>query len=134
MMDFMIAVARSHREIGPRAYRHGALGHGDVPSQPEWPYVLIRALDVVPYAAVQKTGRSARHDYLVYVYDERGSYARIDRILRELRDAFFSREGSAAPSGKQCTGVEWFGTSADLVEKDLNSNTKYATIRITANL
>lgn len=134
MKDLLHQVCSENASIAGRAYQDGALGHGDVKALPEWPFVLYRELGVVPYQEVQKTARSGRHDYLVYVYDERGSYKRIDAILRELRDAFFIREGTRAPSGAQVTGVEWFGTSGDLVSKELNSNTKYATIRITANL
>lgn len=117
-----------------RVYQAGSLGTADIPARPERPFSLFKQLDSIPYPAVQETSRAARHDYLVYVYDDKGSYARIDRLLRLIRDACVAQVGQRAPSGVQCTGAEYFGTSADLVSQELDCFTKYVTIRFTASL
>lgn len=136
MKDLIVATLKDIEvfpDLGQRVYQSGALGHGDVPAKPDWLFCLFRRIGVDPYREVQKTARSARHDFLIYIYDERGSYKRIEETLVKVRDTLISKEGTRSPSGHQCTGVEWFGTSADLVDKELNSNTQYATVRITAN-
>jgi hypothetical protein len=134
MRDLVVAAVGDVGKLGGRVYVTGALGAGDIPAHPEWPFALVREAQSVPYAAVRRTGNSTRHDYLIYIYDERGSYVQIDEVLREVRDTLMSKEGTKAPSGVQCTGVEWFGTSGDLVNEELNSFTKFATVRVTANL
>lgn len=133
MKDVLYAAGNAVTELGGRVYQSGALGHGGVPAKPDWPFALFREMEVVPHRAVQSTSRSARHDYQFYIYDERGSYARIERLLGELRETLLSQEGQRSPGGVQCTGVEWFGTSGDLVNEELNSNTRYVIVRITAN-
>lgn len=137
MKDLIVVTLRdiiTFPELAGRAWQSGALGHEGVPAKPDWPFSLFREINVSPYPEVQETSRCSRHDYLVYIYDDRGSYKRIDDLLRRARDTLKGKVQTAAPSGIICMGVEWFGTSGDLVDKELNSNTKYATIRITANL
>lgn len=134
MKDFIVDRVAAVDELGGRVYQAGALGHGNVPALPAWPFALFREIGTVPYQEVRRTGRSARHDFLIYIYDERGSYVRIDECLRLVRDTLLSGEGTRSPEGVQCTGVEWFGTSGDLVSEDLNSNTKFSTVRVTANI
>jgi len=119
--------------VGERIYQSSSLGVGDVPPEPAKPYVLYTELPSDPYRAVQETSRAKARFFQVYVYDNRGSFLRIERILALIRETLVSLTGAVSPSGVRCTDVQWQGESSDVTDEELDANSKFGNVRFVAS-
>jgi hypothetical protein len=119
--------------VGDRIYHSSALGVGGVPAQPKQPYVVYHELSNGTYPEVRETSRAGSHIFQITVYDERGSFIRIDQALQAVRETVSGLPGTVSPSGARCLDAEWQGTSEDISDEEYDSNVKYATLRMTAD-
>jgi hypothetical protein len=120
-------------EVDGRIYQSSSLGVGDVPPEPEKPYILYTELPSDPYQAVSETSRAKARYFQVYVYDNRGSFLRIERILALIRETLVGLSGVVSPSGVRCTDVQWQGESSDLSDEEYNANSKFGNVRFVAS-
>lgn len=119
--------------VGQRIYQSSSLGVGDVPPEPAKPYVLYTELPSDPFQAVRETSRAKARYFQVYVYDERGSFLRIERCLALIRETLVSLVGTVSPSGVQCTDVLWQGESSDITDAEFDANSKFGNVRFVAS-
>lgn len=116
-----------------RVYQMGALGTGDIPARPDFPYLMHREMDVSPSLGVQDTSRAADIPYQIYAYDERGSAVRVKELLIIARERLLLLPGSSHPSGSYCFGVRWTGFSQDFGNEEYAATVKFASFAITAS-
>lgn len=119
--------------IHQRHFQGSALGVGDVPESPEFPWLAYSELPSSPYFAVKETSRAKARTFQFFVYDERGSFLRIELILGLVRETLLSLVAQVSPSGARCTDVEWQGESSEISDPDFNSNLKIGTARFTVS-
>jgi hypothetical protein len=129
----LLANALVVAEVGQRVYQSSSLGVGDVPPEPQKPYVLYTELPSDPYLAVRETSRAKARFFQVYVYDNRGSFVRIERILALIRETLVSLNGTVSPSGVRCTDVQWQGESGDISDEEYDANSKFGNVRFVAS-
>lgn len=129
----LLANAELTAIVGQRVYQSSSLGVGDVPPDPPKPYILYTELPSDPYRAVQETSRAKARYFQVYVYDDRGSFVRIERILAFIRETLLSLIGAVSPSGVRCTDVQWQGESGDISDVELDANSKFGNVRFVAS-
>jgi len=117
--------------FGGRVYQASATGVGDVPQSPDKPFCVIREIGSTTYPVVEETASPRARSFYFWVYDERGSYVRIDELLKEVGDTVRDLVGSVSPSGRRCIGVNWQGESMDLEDDTYDANAKYGSARVT---
>lgn len=120
-------------ECGNRIYQRGSIGVGDTPADPEKPYIVMGELAPGLHPEVRDTARTTSHFFQFHVYDERGSFLRIDRLLSVIRDSVLGLVAVTSASGARCTDVEWTDASGDLSDPQLDANAKFIIMRVTAN-
>lgn len=120
-------------EVGDRIYQSSALGTSDIPADPEPPYIMYSFLPANRYREVRETSKAKAHVCQVWVYDERGSFIRIERILGIVDQTVEALAGAISPSGAICLEVEARGWSGDLPPTTSGKNQKFTTFRITAS-
>lgn len=118
--------------VGDRIYGVGALGLGDVPAEPQTPYVQWGEESASPYSEVRETSSVKARVFRFYVYDDKGSYTVIDDIHELLRQTLEGLVGVVSPSGRRCTGVGTYTLGGDLVDETRRLAVKSATCRLTA--
>lgn len=69
--------------------------------------------------------RPARQFFQVFIHDEVGDYARIDEIVKQLKQAFL-----AAPVSGDVCGVQYLETSADHDDPTLASIMRYVRFQL----
>lgn len=119
--------------VGERVYATGTLGFQGIPADPDYPYILVNSLQPRLHKEVWKTGRSKTHNFQVFVYDEIGSFVRIDDILRQVQETVLGLTLEVSPSGARCTHADWTGESADLTDSEKKQNTKYGLASLVSN-
>lgn len=117
--------------ISGRQYASGAKGVGEIPADPTHPYIQLAWGEAGQYRAVRETSRATRHSLRVYVYDERGSFVRIDNIHRLVRDTIEGLPGMVSPSGASCTDTEFITLGGEDVVASTNENVRMALYRVT---
>lgn len=119
--------------IGDRIYQSGSLGVGTTPAKPQVPFLMYKELVSQPYAAVRETSRAKARYFQFFVYDEPGSYLRIERILQIVRENVLLLVAQVSPSGVRCIDVEWQGESGDIPDPELNTILRIGTARFTVS-
>lgn len=117
------------RRIWPR----GALGTGEVPAEPELPYILYGELPSQPHQAVRETSRATDHYFQFFVYDKLGSFVRINLILDILRETVSGLSGQRSPSGALCLEGVWQGASQNMPNNEEKKGVKFGTAKLTAS-
>lgn len=120
-------------DVDRRIWLAGALGRGEIPPDPKKPYILYKELTTLPFDAVQETSRSANRQFEFHANDERGSFLRIERILRNVREALLLLPGQWSPSGAFCLGAKWEGTSREFEDDTYDVNFKFLTMTFVAS-
>jgi hypothetical protein len=91
---------------------------GAVDEPPARPFAVVRITDSPP-----TPHGTAQPSVQIWVHDDRGSYVRIDKILKLIRAAL----ESAVPmenTTDRIVCVEWQGDSPDLTDEGYNTNTR----------
>lgn len=94
---------------------------------PALPYVVLAWL-----GSVTVGGRNSPELLDVYVHDERGSYGKIDQVLKAVKPVLLAAEQYAGPSGTSTRLVQatYLGRSADLFDPDNGTAFQYSSWRI----
>lgn len=122
--------------IGDRFWKSGALGTGQIPADPETPYAMYRITNEQEHQSVRETGRPKDLWYQFYVYDDRGSYTRIDDALDRMRETVRGIRDlqEDPPSGPRCMEVVWLGRSGEMEEgPPTHRFVRFGTAKITAS-
>lgn len=120
-------------DCGGRFYASGSLGIGDTPANPERPYCLFIELPSVPFQEVRKTARATNRFFQVFVYDDRGDYARIDNILAAVRETILGLVlQEDASTGARCIESIWTGDSQDLTDDQHDTSYKFSLFQLTS--
>ena len=105
---------------------------GDVIDVPQLPFAILRWL-----SPVQSDSGAQLHQLQIAVYDRRGSYAQIDRLLggpyQLLTPSIYSvLNGIGGLTGVDgyVTQADYLGHSGDDVDIDFKANTKYSSWQI----
>lgn len=114
-----------------RVWARGALGNGGVPADPPRPYILVAFGEAPAYAAVRETSTSVSHNVRIYVYDDTGSFARINEIHRLVRQTLEGLGGMVSPSGRRCTDAAFLTLGQEDTVTELKAGVRVATYRIT---
>lgn len=117
--------------VGERIYASGALGVDDIPPKPQRPYIQIAFGEAPGHDEVKDTSRSVSGFVRVYVYDDRGSFVRIDDIHRLVRETIEGLSGAVSPSGRRCTDAAFLTLGGEDVMASLDLNTRMAAYRLT---
>lgn len=117
--------------VGNRLYASGALGVDDIPAQPQRPYIQFAFGEAPQYATVRETSTAAAQSLRIYVYDDRGSYVRIDEIHRLVRQTIEGLGGMVSPSGRRCTDAMFLTLGGEDVVAALDANVRMAAYRLT---
>lgn len=120
-------------EVGDRVFGANAIGMGDNPEHPKFPWIAINELPSTPFQEVKETANSTSHVFAIYVYDELGDGTKINRILDDIRTGVKQLSGVTSASGVRCTDANWEGTSALIPDREYYANVKFCTIRLVAN-
>jgi hypothetical protein len=118
--------------VGQRVYPSGSLGIDPIPADPPRPYIQWGFGAEIDYREVRETGRTVRRTLSVWVYDERGSYLRIQNIHDRLRYTLEGLTGQVSPSGVQCTECSRTNLGGDLTDNVRNLGVKLGTYRLVA--
>jgi len=97
-------------------------GGGSVPNNPKKPFMVIQISSKEPEFRDGDAPLNHRQILNVWVYDEPGSYKRIDTALGLVRDALVGRDD------RICV---WTGDSGDLADDTYGAITRYATFQLT---
>lgn len=116
-----------------RIWTANSLGEAHIPPNPDPPFLLVQSIANQVHPQVQKTGRSATQIFDIRVYDERGDYLRIDRLLRIVRDTLLGLTLAVSPSGARCTDVKWQAFGPDSDDPVLDKIFKTVTMRFLSN-
>lgn len=115
-----------------RIYPVGSLGVGDIPAEPDRPYIQYGFDTHTPYAEVREGGGPLRHIMRVFYYDDRGDYLRIDAIHKLVRQTIEGLTTQVSPTGVRCTDAMFLTLGGDLVDNVRSLNVKQATFRLVA--
>lgn len=96
---------------------------GAVPDTPLTPFIVVRWLAPVPLAT--QYGEQLRLD----VHDERGSYVRIDGILKLCRNVLDPLEQYAGTDGR-ITQCDYTGHSGDQEDVEKRTNLKWVSYQV----
>jgi hypothetical protein len=119
--------------VDDRVFPAGSLGFRDIPTNPDFPYILIMEMQPRIFREVQNTARSKRWNFRITVCDEPGSFVRIDDILRQVRETVLGLTLEVSPSGRRCTQADWTGESGDLPDSEKKQNMKYGLASLVSN-
>lgn len=119
--------------IGGRLYPAGSLGTGDIPENPERPYIQYGFDAHLSYPAVREGGGPKRHLLRVWYYDDRGDYVRIDEIHARVEKTVEGLTLQVDPTtGARCTDSMFLTLGGDLTDNVRNLAVKQATFRLVA--
>lgn len=127
----LIANADLQAILGNRIYASGALGVDNIPANPLRPYIQFSLGEGPQYATVRETSTSLAHPLRIYVYDNRGSFVRIDEIHRIVRQTVEGLGGMVSPSGRRCTDATFITLGGEDVVAALDANVRMAAYRLT---
>lgn len=114
---------------GDRVWTQGSLGTGDVPAYPDKPFLLVNVGQAITFPGFYEVTRPERVPVQIYAYQERGSYATINRLLVAVRETVLRLTGKSSPSGLyRCTGVTWGGLSTETEDATYDANMRFATV------
>lgn len=119
--------------IEDRVYQSSSLGIGDIPEKPKLPYILYTELPSFPYREVRETSNASLRTFQIYIYDEPGSFLRIEDLLELVRETLIGLAGVVSPSGARCTDVDWRGYSEDFTDTVRNEIFRFATFNFTSS-
>lgn len=120
-------------EVAMRVYQRGTLGTGSIPALPEWPYIMFGFEETIAIKAVRETTTAEVYPGLIYIYDVPGSYVRIKRIHRLVKETLLELVGATDPAdGTHCLDItfERRGREAyDPVEKQALMTAEYRVVQ-----
>lgn len=119
-----------HNEIGMRAYVRGSLGTGDIPAQPEWPYLMYAFEESLAVKAIRETADAEVYPGRIYVYDKPGSYVRIKRIHRLVKQTLVVLVGTSDADGTFCYDLTYEGRSGEQYDPVQKQAVMVATYRV----
>lgn len=112
--------------------RYG-LGERAIPDNPVLPFALISELPAFVPGNVHETTRALTHYFQVYIYDNVGSYARIEEILNLVVESVLSMEGQKSTTGSTCLEARWQTRSQDYDDNNYDAFVKHDTFKITGS-
>lgn len=127
----LIANPDIQQYVANRIYAAGALGVDDIPAKPERPYIQYTLGEGPQYMTVREESTSLAHPLRIYVYDNRGSFVRIDEIHRLVRQTVEGLGGMVSPSGRRCTDATFITLGTEDVVAALDVNVRMAAYRLT---
>lgn len=99
---------------------------GSITTPPEdFPFIVYRLQDKVARIKDDSVPQAVSQFAEVWVYDEPGSYDRIDTIIQLVRSELV---GPVASPGKTC--CEWSGDSGELADDEWKAITRNATFQL----
>jgi hypothetical protein len=115
-------------KVGGRFYPRGSLGIGGNPADPEVPYAMYSLRGPDANTSVRETQASGTYYLYLYVYDQKGSYVRIEEIHRLLRETLEVLSGHKDESWR-CTDILFLGLGDETT--DGSNNLIIGTYRLT---
>lgn len=116
-----------------KIWQIGNLGVAGVPASPPKPFILVQQGVTAPFQAVSEQSDAENVPFQVYVYDEQGSYVRIDALIRRFEPAIKHLAGSVSLTGARCLGVTWGGVSQDFIDPTFDAAARFASFTLTGS-
>jgi len=98
---------------------------GSLDEMPVRPFAVIRLVD-----GTQTVVYSEQPRFEIWVHDDRGSYIKIDQILRLVRETLVASV-PLEDSNSRIVDIEWTGNGPDLVDEGYNTNARTARFTLT---
>lgn len=123
--------AESLALIDRRIFAATSLGIGMTEPKPDRPYVVWNELASRPYDEVRETSNSESRVYTFWAYDDMGDTTRINQILSVIRRVCKDLVPFVTPEGARCTGQEYRGRGALVVDDGLGCSTRFCIVQFT---
>jgi hypothetical protein len=101
---FTLLTTAEDRVYAERVYPRGSLGLGNIPAEPQTPYLMYAFGEDLTNEEVRDGHDSITTTLRIYVYDKKGSYVRIDEIHKFVRETLKDKSGYEA-AGWRCTDI-----------------------------
>lgn len=119
-----------HDEIKMRSYVRGTLGTGDIPAEPDFPYVMYGFEQSLAVKAIRETADAEVYPGQIYVYDKPGSYVRIKRIHRMIKQTLLELVATSDADGTFCYDLTYEGRSGEQYDPVKKQAVMVATYRV----
>lgn len=106
-----------------------SLGIAPNPAQPDRPYIVWKELPDQVHEEVKETSNSRFRNFQFSVYDEKGSFTRINAILNDLRRVVKNMAPFTTEEGIHCSASDHMGFSGQIVDDGYDSCVRYAIAR-----
>lgn len=135
--DAPLLAAFGNRPILDWWYPQGVLGEGGIPAEIEKPYMQWAELEPLIHREVRKTSNSKTRTFQLFIYDDKGDFTRINRILRHLERIvkamgpfeFTDEDGTV----HWCSESDWAGISGSMTDDQYHTTVRYGTARFTVS-
>lgn len=116
-----------------RWFQRYGLGERAIPDNPKLPFALISELPGFVPGNVHETSRALTHYFQVYIYDNVGSYTKIEEILDLVVEAVLGMEGQKSMTGSTCLESRWQTRSQDYDDNNYDAFVKHDTFKVTGS-
>lgn len=123
----------SDRPFADWYYEVTSLGIGPNLPVPQRPYIVWNEGPDFVHQEVRETSNARDRNIALYIYDFKGDFTRINRILANLRTVVKGIAPFVADDGTRCSEALWRGISAKFADDGYDSCTRYASIQLTVS-
>lgn len=116
-----------------RIYGAGVLGTNGIPPNPAKPYIQYNELQSFSFREVRETSNAKNRFFQIFVYDDRGSYTRINNALNIVDEALKGLVGQRSPTGILCLDSFISGRSRELEDAQYHAFVKFTTVEFTTS-
>jgi len=118
--------------VADRVFAPTALGVGNIPADPQKPYLTWNEMPSDRVASVRETSRATLRQYQFFVYDEAGDTLRVNEILSHLRRVV----EDLAPynqDGIRISEATWLGESQVYSDDEMGAVVRYGLAQFMVN-
>lgn len=123
----------SGRDVKDWWYESSSLGLGPNEPVPERPFIVVNELPDFVHRTVEETSHARDRNFQIFVYDERGTFTRINAIMESLREAVKAMAPFTTDGGIRCSQAVWAGISGQIPNDGYDSGTKFASVQLTVS-
>lgn len=121
------------RPIEEWYFASSSLGLGENAPIPDRPYIVVNELTDRVHQEVRETSHSRTRNFQIFVYDHKGDFTRINKILEDLRDVVKGLAPFSAPDGTWCSASLWGGISGQATDDAYDSVVRFGNVQLTVN-
>lgn len=123
----------AERPVAEWYFASSSLGLGPNLPIPDRPYIVVNELTDRVHQEVKETSHARDRNFQIFVYDHKGDFTRINKILEDLRDVVKGLAPFEAPDGTWCSASEWGGISGQATDDAYDSVVRFGNLKLTVN-